>query len=409
MHAGALVVVVAGSLRARSPVPKMDALRIAFVADTFDGAVTGGTRSAVRFVEALRRQHDVVVLASGGRAEPDRVVLPGFQLPVRAMRGSGFTMAFPQRSTLEAALADVDVVHLQFPFWLSFAALACARRAGIPVVAAFHVQPENLLLNVGLRSRRLSHAIYRFWVSRLYNRADAVVCPSPFAEEKLRSHGLTAPSFVVSNGLSPAIRRRHLPREPHHEGAFLVLMVGRLAAEKRHDVMFEAVARARHRDRIRLVVTGAGPLERELRRQALRLPHPPEIGFVSDRRLERLYNTADLLVHCSEVELEGMAVLEAMSCGLPVLVADSQESAAARLALGPEFRFTSGDAADLAARLDHHVEHAAELAAARERTYAAAQAYAFEASAARLVEVYRHVLRRGRAAAGAPSWISAAG
>ncbi|TMB42128.1 MAG: glycosyltransferase family 4 protein, partial [Deltaproteobacteria bacterium] len=294
------LVVVGGGLRALAPLPDMDALHIAFVADTFDGAVTGGTRSAVRFVHALRRQHEVVVLATGGRDEPDRVVLPGFQLPVRAMRGSGFMMAFPRRSTLEAVLADADVVHLQFPFWLSFAALACARRAGTPVVAAFHVQPENLLLNVGLRSRRLSHAIYRFWVSRLYNRADAVVCPSPFAEEKLRSQGLAVPSFVVSNGLSPAIRRRCLPREPHHEGTFLVLMVGRLAAEKRHDVMFEALARARHRDRIRLVVAGAGPRERELRRRALRLPHPPEISFVSDQRLERLYNTADLFVHCSE-------------------------------------------------------------------------------------------------------------
>jgi len=114
-------------------------------------------------------------------------------------------------------------------------------------------------------------------------------------------------------------------------------------------------------------------------------------------------------VHCSEVELEGMAVLEAMSCGLPVLVADSQESAAARLALGPEFRFTSGDAADLAARLDHHVEHAAELAAARERTHAMARAYAFETSVARLVDVYRHVLRAGRVAAAAPNAIAAAG
>jgi len=235
------------------------------------------------------------------------------------------------------------------------------------------------------------------------------VCPSAFAEEKLRSHGLAVPSFVVSNGVSPVIHRRPLPREPHHEGRFLVLMVGRLAPEKRHDVVFEALARARHRDRIRLVVAGAGPRERELRRRALRLPHPPEISFVSDQRLERLYNTADLFVHCSEVELEGMAVLEAMSCGLPVLVADSPESAAARLALGPEFRFTSGDPTDLAARIDHHVEHAGELAAARERTYAAAQAYAFEASAARLVEVYHHVLDRGRGAAVAPSRIAAAG
>src|SRR5690349_12936422 len=119
-------------MRALAPVTATDSLRIAFVADTFDSAVSGGTRSAVRFVGALRRQHDVVVLATGGRDEPDRVVLPGFQVPVRAMRGSGFTMAFPRRATLEAALADVDVMHLQFPFWVSFAALASARRAGIP-------------------------------------------------------------------------------------------------------------------------------------------------------------------------------------------------------------------------------------------------------------------------------------
>src|SRR5207249_2170016 len=221
MHAGRLLM-LGGSMRAVARAGVSDTLRIAFVTDTFDGAVSGGTRSAVRFVDALR--------------------------------------------------------------------------AHIPVVAAFHVQPENLLLNVGLRSRPISDAMYRFWVRRLYNRADAVVCPSPFAEDKLRSHGLTAPAFVVSNGISPAIRRRRLPREPHHEGAFVVLMVGRLAPEKRHDLMFEALARAKHRDRIRLVVAGAGPRERQLRRAAARLPHPPEIGFVSDRRLERLYNTADLLV-----------------------------------------------------------------------------------------------------------------
>src|SRR5690349_21743420 len=105
-----------GSMRTFVAADELDALRIAFVTDTFDGAVSGGTRSAVRFVEALRGAHDVVVVTTGGADQPARRVLPGFQLPVRAMRASGFTMAVPRRSTLEAALDGADVVHLQFPF-----------------------------------------------------------------------------------------------------------------------------------------------------------------------------------------------------------------------------------------------------------------------------------------------------
>ncbi len=371
-------------------------LRVAYVADTFEGGVSGGTFSAMRFVEALRAEHDVTVLATGGKAGPDRVVLPGLQLPLRAMKANGFTFALPRRRELEATLTGFDVVHLQFPFWASFVALDCARRAGVPVVAAFHVQPENILRNVGLRTPWMSRAIYKLWVNRLYNRADAVVCPTPFAEEMLRRNGLAVPSHVVSNGVSPAIRRLTVARDPRWADAFLVLMVGRLAAEKRHDLMIEALRRSRHRERIRLVIAGAGPQERALRRLARGLPHPPEIGFFSNAAggpLERLYNTADLLVHCSEVEIEGMAVLEAMSCGLPALVASSPDSAAPRFAVGPEFLFASGDPADLATRVDWLIEHPAELARAREQAHRVSRSYGFDASVARLVDVYRSVVR----------------
>jgi glycosyltransferase involved in cell wall biosynthesis len=365
-------------------------LRIAFVTDTFEDGESGGTISALRFVQALRREHEVTVLATGGRPGPGRVVLPGFQLPLHAMRANRFTMGVPRRALLAPAIERADVVHLQFPFWVSFAALACARRAGVPVLAAFHLQPENMLWNVGVRSPRLVRALYRFWVRRFYDGADAVLCPTPFAESLLRRHGLRVPTFVVSNGVSPSIRRRALPRDP----AFTIMMVGRLAPEKRHDVVLEAIARSRHADRIRLVIAGAGPLEQDIRRRGSALVHPPEMtGFITDpARLERLYNTASLFVHASDVEIEGMAVLEAMSCGLPVLVADSPDSASARLVPGPDCRFAGGDAADLAARIDHLIEHPEELARLRERVYRAAQGYSFDASVRRLVDVYRRVI-----------------
>ena len=60
-------------------------------------------------------------------------------------------MARPDHAVLARTFSQVDIVHLQFPFWLSFAALAEARRANKPVVASFHVQPENALLNIGIR------------------------------------------------------------------------------------------------------------------------------------------------------------------------------------------------------------------------------------------------------------------
>ena len=77
----------------------------------------------------------MVVVATDATGPAD-VRMPAFQLPVRAMREMHFEMAAPDRPKLASLFARVDVAHLQFPFWLSFAALGEARRAGVPVVAS---------------------------------------------------------------------------------------------------------------------------------------------------------------------------------------------------------------------------------------------------------------------------------
>lgn len=368
------------------------ALHIAFVSDTVAGRLGGGVVAARHLVEGLRARHRVTVFAADSTGRDD-VRLPGFQLPLRSMREMQFTMARPVRELLEQRFAEADVVHVQFPFWLGLVAVDAAKRLGRPVVAAFHVQPENALANVGLRSPWLSRRIYAHWVSRFFGRADAVVVPTPFAERKLRAHGLTGRVHVVSNGVPPDLRLPSVPeREPAHAGSILVLAVGRLATEKRPDVIIEAVRRCRHRDRIRLVLAGAGPLEEELRGKGQELPHPPEIGFLPRERLARLFATADLFVHASEVELEGIAVLEAMSAGLPVLVAQSPESAASELVVSDDFRFPAGDASALAAKIDAFVEQPAFLRAARLLHHGPAAPISFEASVERLMKVYRSVL-----------------
>jgi 1,2-diacylglycerol 3-alpha-glucosyltransferase len=330
-----------------------------------------------------------VVVVSADELGPGQVKLPGFYLPVKAMREQHFQMARPDRALLERTFRQVDIVHLQFPFWLSFAALAEARRANKPVVASFHVQPENALLNIGIRVPMINRLAYRLWVDRFYDRVDAVICPSPFAESKLRAHGLRARTVVVSNGVPPGLDLWVPTEERPSDALFLVLMVGRLAAEKRPEVLIEAIRRSRHRHRIRVVIAGAGPRHAALTRLAKRLPNGAEVGFVPRERLEQLFHEADLFVHCSEVELEGIAVLEALSVGLPVLVADSPESAASRLALDDAFRFPAGDANALAAKLDALIDAPEVLRAARPRSRELARRFDLRAGVSKLVEVYR--------------------
>lgn len=137
-------------------------LRIAFVADTFGDVKAGGVVSAGRFVAALRERHDVWVVTAGP-GERGPYALPGFQAG-RVMEEMGFILALPRRRVLQAAFARADVVHVQFPLWLGARAVKLAHRAGVPVVAAHHVQPENTTMSwSGCSSRPICWSTPRRW------------------------------------------------------------------------------------------------------------------------------------------------------------------------------------------------------------------------------------------------------
>jgi alpha-1,6-mannosyltransferase len=97
-------------------------------------------------------------------------------------------------------------------------------------------------------------------------------------------------------------------------------MASRLAKEKRPDLAVAATAELRRRGvPVRLVVAGDGPLQSALRRQAYGLP-VEFLGFVRDRdRLAGLLGAADLVLAPGPVETFGLAALEALACGTPVV------------------------------------------------------------------------------------------
>lgn len=366
-------------------------LRIAFVADSLHSHSGGGILSGEFVVERLRRDHDVVAVASDGDE-----VLPKFQLPLRAMREMGFVMAKPDSSDPRTSLR----ARRRRPPPVSVLAIVRRARGGAPIASAGRRGfPRTARKPTSERrdySPWLNNTLYRALVRHFYNRVDAVLCPTAFAEQKLRDHGLKTPTAVISNGVPPDVARAMAanPSSTHRlsSGRFFILAVGRFAAEKHQDVIIEAVRLSRHRDRIRLVLSGWGPREDELRNLASRLPNGAEIGFLSREQLVEDYGAADLFVHAGEVELEGMSVLESMSAGLPALIANAPESAASTLALNEDFSFAAGDAPALAAKIDALIDDPSKLAAARELYRERAHQFDFNASVEKLVALYRSVI-----------------
>lgn len=197
---------------------------------------------------------------------------------------------------------------------------------------------------------------------------------------------------VISNGLPEQFKPGDYQPRPEFSGKFVILMVGRFAKEKRHDLAIQAIKQSQYADQIQLVITGQGPLREEIAQAAATLPNPGIVDYVSQQELIRLYNTADLLIHASEVELEGMAVLEAIGCGLPALIANAESSAATQFALHDKFLFDDGDSRDLLSHIDYWYQHQEELALSKQPYLEKARQFSFDYSVKKTVDFYRKTI-----------------
>jgi len=182
------------------------------------------------------------------------------------------------------------------------------------------------------------------WVRRIANGCAATFCASRWQVGKLARHGVVAEHLPF--GVDKETFR---PRGGERSGTFVAS--GRLAIEKRWDVVLDAFARvSAKRPNARLVIFGDGPERARLEMRATQNVH--FAGFERDRdKLAEALASADALVHGCPHETFGLAVAEAIACGAPVVVPD--EGGAAELAR-PEFSETyrAGDAEACAAAME---------------------------------------------------------
>jgi glycosyltransferase involved in cell wall biosynthesis len=225
-------------------------------------------------------------------------------------------------------------------------------------------------------------------------RADAVIAVSQFtAGEVQRLFGVPADRVsVCSPGAPPWTPRLQPP------AAGYVLFFGTLEPRKNIGGLLDAYERlsARRRDLPRLVL--AGQATEAARPWLERIRRPPldrlvtHVGYVDPAKRRALYDEAICLVQPSFEEGFGIPVLEAMTVGVPVVVAD-------RGAL-PEVTGDAGeivppdDPDQLAAAIEKIIDDQAFAAQASARGIARAKEYRWDRTAVRVYETYRQAIER---------------
>ncbi|RJK94267.1 glycosyltransferase [Vallicoccus soli] len=216
---------------------------------------------------------------------------------------------------------------------------------------------------------------------------DRVVCTTRWAGEEFARLGVppaTVPLGVELDRFHPDRASREVRAVAAPAGEALLLTASRLSREKRPDLAVDAAAELARRGRpVRLVVAGDGACRRALARRARGLP-VRLVGFLDDRdALARLLATADVVLAPGPVETFGLAALEALASGTPV-VAHEASAVGEVLAAGAGLT-AAGTPSALADAVEAVLDGAASGAAARAR----AEAFPWERTVAGFLDLHR--------------------
>lgn len=345
-------------------------MQIAVIADVLGQENNGTTITVKRLIYHLKqRGHNVSVVSPSTCTEEGyySVEKIDFKMFNNYVKKNGVELAKPNLELLRRVIEKSDVVHILMPFSLGRAAIKICTELHKPVTTAFHVQPENVSCHFGLqKSKPVNRYIYKNFLKGFYQYSEYIHCPTEFIADKLREHGYTQDLRVISNGVDPIFFPSPQPKPAPYADKFCILSTGRLTKEKCQSELIRGVLLSRHADQIQLFIAGDGPLKKKLVKLGKRLKNPPVISFHPKEELAKMLNFCDLYVHPSYAEIESIACVEAITCGLVPVISDSKMSAAKNFTQFPENLYRAGDPADLARKIDYLIEHPEVRASERE-------------------------------------------
>jgi phosphatidylinositol alpha 1,6-mannosyltransferase len=214
-----------------------------------------------------------------------------------------------------------DLIHLASPALMSISGMAMGRELNIPVVANYQTDLPGYTVEYGFG---LLEQPLRNWLRYLHNGCHINLVPSKVVGDELRQHGFrrlrTWGRGVNIERFNPghrseAMRERMLNGRSNE--SILVIYVGRLANEKRVDLLREVA----DIPNVSLTIIGDGHQREELE-TLFAGTGTHFMGYLYKDELATAFASADIFLFAGQNETFGQVVQEAMASGLPTIVSN---------------------------------------------------------------------------------------
>ena len=372
------------------------ALKIAFVVDRFGGRFGGAEAYGVELMRELSREHDITVFAREYDAGCD-LHLPFVPIKTRKGLSSWMRVLLFARQASRLTHQGFDIVHSHMNGWCG----------DIEVVHVTPVRYNWRVKPMGFLKRALSYISPR--VQTYLQLESRRVAPRPghrvvavsglIADQLHQAYGAEQVFPVIPPGVAPAddidpVQARDLRASFGWSDTDTVcLLVARNPLRKGLPTVLRAMASLPEQFKL-LVVGGNAPARDFVRREAARLGDRVQVVDETSN-VGPYYSCADIYVHPTLNDSFGMAPLEAMSYGLPVILSPAPWCGFAQYVThGSEALLLSHP--ENFTELAQHITHLATDSAFHDTLVAGAAAvvarHGWSEVASKYLELYRQVL-----------------
>jgi 1,2-diacylglycerol 3-alpha-glucosyltransferase len=218
-----------------------------------------------------------------------------------------------------------DIIHTQSPYGTGLEALWAAHRYKAPLVGTNHTPIEEFY--------PWAPTMMRHFDAWYYNKCDFITAPYQGLIDNMRTFGLKTAGHGQANPV-PFISASNTDAEKQQckidmkiHGP-MVLVSGRLAPEKKVDVIIRSFKKVQHAfPTATLVITGHGSYSGALQSLAAELGIQKNVrfvGFITTDKIKDLYCTADVYAIMSTAETQSLSLMQAFAAGVPAVAASSR-------------------------------------------------------------------------------------